>query len=74
MAKYSFYKTKPNGFWYALYYTDPVSHERELCHLALTREEAKTVRKQIINDGIENGKKLFKEDFKIVLEDRRNER
>ena len=54
MAKYPFYKTKPNGFWYALYYTDPVSHESELCHLALTREEAKAIRKQIINDGIEN--------------------
>jgi len=74
MAKYPFYKTQPNGFWYALYYIDPVSHESELCHLALTREDAKAVRNRMIREGIENGIKLWREDFKIVLEDRRNER
>ena len=68
-------KTQPNGFWYAVYYTSPFTKETQLDFLAWDREGAK----QYIRDCIEASKDrngnacLTRDDFKIVLEDRREE-
>ena len=75
MANNHFRKTHPNGFWYAVYYINRFTEEEELDFLALDREGAK----QYIRDSIENSKDenekpyLTRNDFKIVLEDRREE-
>lgn len=68
-------KTQPNGFWYAVYYINPFTKEEELDFLALDRECAKQYIRNIIEASKDrNGNAcLTRDNFKIVLEDRREE-